>query len=98
MQTSQNATCASLPHGWPGAELLRRWRRALADTSHGSQTQAGSSAGQLLQPADFRTLRFSRDCIARQKKAGKMLPPRDFSLVDTFCRVLVPKETAHTGT
>ena len=48
--------------------------------------------GQLLQPADFQALPCSRDDIAWQKKAGKMLLPHDFSLVDTFCRVPVQKE------
>ena len=50
--------------------------------------------GQLLQPADFQALPCSRDDIAWQKKAGKMLLPHDFSLVDTFCRVPVPKENS----
>ena len=50
--------------------------------------------GQLLQPADFQALPCSRGDIAWQKKAGKMLLPHDFSLVDTFCRVSVPKENS----
>ena len=49
---------------------------------------------QFLQPADFQALPSSRDYIAWQKKAGKMLLPHDFSLVDTFCRVPVPKENS----
>ena len=92
VQTSQRATCASLPHGWLGAELLRRWRRAPSHRSHGSQTQAGASVGQLLQPAGFQTLPSSRDYIAWQKKAGKMLLPHNFPLVGPFCRVPVQKE------
>ncbi|XP_052535357.1 zinc finger CCCH domain-containing protein 11A-like isoform X2 [Tympanuchus pallidicinctus] len=49
---------------------------------------------RLLQPADFQALPSSGDAIAWQKKAGKMLLPRDFSLVGAFCRVPVQKENS----
>lgn len=48
---------------------------------------------QFLQPADFQALPSSRDDIAWQKKAGKMLLPHDFSLVDAFCRFLSKRRT-----
>ena len=50
--TSQSSSCALLSHGWLGAELLRRWRRALADTSravrHELELALGSSCSQLI--------------------------------------------------
>ena len=50
--TSQSSSCALLSHGWLGAELLRRWRRALADTSHAVRHELelalGSSCSQLI--------------------------------------------------
>ncbi|XP_048785823.1 uncharacterized protein LOC125686151 [Lagopus muta] len=48
---------------------------------------------QFLQPADFQALPSSRDDIAWQKKAGKMLLPHGFSLVDAFCRFLSKRRT-----
>ena len=52
VQTSQRATCASLPHGWLGAELLRRWRGAPADKAmavrHKLELALGSSCSQLV--------------------------------------------------
>ena len=93
LQSRQRASCSAVDMDDQHSCGGKGDRGALADRSHGSQTQAGASDGQLLQPADVQALPSSRDYIAWQKKAGTMLLPCDFSLVDTFCRVPVQKET-----
>ena len=83
--------CLTAPR-MAGCRATEEMEKSTVSQNHGSQTQAGASVGQLLQPAGFQTLPSSRDYIAWQKKAGKMLLPHNFPPVGTFCRVPVQKE------